>query len=252
MNITDAERKILTAVAQAMQIPKEFGSYEDDEYVPGADGLRDDVEKVLNRNDFYYANGVSKFVIVPEHMNYVLKTPLLGMWYEKWNDSEGEVEDWETAESEYSFQHFEYANDFGCDADADEDDYCENELIKYDNACDAGFGEFFAATDFLGHFNGNKFYIQEKVESLSSLCGEAYKKPSQEAVDTYDQHRSELGCSISGYWVTRAIEWYGLKRTLEFIKYIEQENIDQDLHSGNIGFTKAGKPVLLDWSGWRD
>ena len=244
MNITDTERKILTAVAQAMQIPKEFGSYEDDDCVPGAEDLRKSVEKVLNREDFYSANGVSKFVIVPDHINYVLKTPLLGMWYETWDE--------ESEEENYNFQHFEYANDFGYEEDAACDDYCENELIKYYNACNEGFGDFFAETAYLGCFNGNDFYIQEKVTSLSCLCGDAYTQPSKDAVDTFHKHEDQLLCEISSYWVTRAIDWYGLERTSSFIKYIEDAGLTGDFHSSNIGFTASGKPVLLDWSGWRD
>ena len=38
----------------------------------------------------------------------------------------------------------------------------------------------------------------------------------------------------------------------EFFERIVGTTIDEDLHSGNIGYSFDGRPVLVDYSGWNN
>ena len=48
------------------------------------------------------------------------------------------------------------------------------------------------------------------------------------------------------------IATYGLDRANEFFDFIDNNNMASDLHDGNLGYTKDGKPVILDWAGFDD
>ena len=238
MEINGVLKAILNSIKS---IPAEFGACDyDTDYVPNIDYIEDQISKVAPNAAIY--NGCSKCAIVDRTCDYVIKIPFRGAFYEGYDDEED------------SFEEFQYANDLGGEYDdASCWDYCENELIKYEKAVDAGFGEFFAETAYYGMIDNTPIYIQEKASSYSERRKDGnVPSASDDAQKIYEENANELSYSINANWIELAIDWYGLERVLDFLNYIEAEDLDWDLHNGNIGFTDSGKPVLIDWAGWRD
>ena len=235
MEINGVLKAILNSIKS---IPAEFGAYDyDTDYVPNIEDIEDQVRKIAPNAAIY--NGCTKCAIVDKTCNYVIKIPFRGEFYEGYDDEE-----------DY-FEEFQYANDLKGECDATCWDYCENELIKYEKAVDAGFGEFFAETAYYGLIDNTPVYIQEKAIALSER---GYEKLhySDDADKIYTNNRDKIRVWINEIWTKLAIDWYGFDRVVEFLNYIDAEGLDSDLHTGNIGFTEAGKPVLIDWAGYRD
>lgn len=234
---------ILKAMLDSIKhIPAEMGTYEDDNYLAFGDDIQEQVRKVAPTAAVY--NGCSKLAIVNKTCNYVVKIPFRGMYYNSYDESS---DDWD---EEY-FEEFHYANDIAGNSDAKVWDYCENELIKYEKAINAGFGEFFAETAYYGLIDNTPVYIQEKAIALSERGYEGLHY-SDDADKSYTNNRDRIRGWIDEVWTKLAIDWYGLDKVIKFLNYIDAEGLDSDLHRGNIGFTDAGKPVLIDWAGWRD
>ena len=239
MEINGVLKSILDSIKS---IPVEFGIREYDDEIMYGEDLADQIYAAVPSADIY--NGCSKCAIVDKACDYVVKIPFNGMWFESYND--------ECSDDDY-FEEFHYANDIEDNYEARDWDYCENELIKYEKAVDAGFGEFFAETVYYGKIDNTPIYIQEKAMSYSKRLSEGdMPNSSKEAQKVYKENKDKLCCYINTDWVILAIAWYGLARVLAFLKYIDEENLDTDLHAGNIGFTESGRPVLIDWAGWRD
>lgn len=221
-------------------IPEQLGCDEDD----GESGYTvDDFAAQFNDGTIQFANGVSKCALVMENEDEVLKIPFKGRYYP-------DKIDYETGEvlREGCFEEFQWADDI---TETTDWNYCENELIKYDRAVKAGFGEFFAATRFVDTIQGTPIYAQEKCEAIS-WGGKSKTEISDKSItifksnDEYDYDR------LSEYWVCAAIDWYGAEKVLDFIRYLDV-NCIWDLHNSNVGFsTIDGRPVLIDWAGWRD
>ena len=222
-------------------IPAELGACDyDTDVVPRIDEIEEQIREVAPEVAIY--NGCTKCAIVDKTCDYVIKIPFRGMWYEAYNDEDC---------GEDFFEEFQYANDLEGYDDVRQWDYCENELIKYEKAVDAGFSEFFAETAYYGRINNTPVYIQEKAMSFMEKYNEL-PEPSNDAVKKYTENKDKLSCCITSKWVELAIDWYGFDKVVAFIDYLYDENLNNDLHSGNIGFTEAGKPVLIDWAGFRD
>ena len=237
MRIKKEDITALEKIASRLNIPAEFGPYDDSDDCAQFEDVRDQVEKIMGNENFFIGEGCTKYVIIPNSLNAVIKIPFSGMWTD------------DCDEEEDSFHPFEYANDL-YNSFASEWDYCENELIKYDMAVEAGFEEFFAETALLGTFHGRKFYIQEKVTAFVDKAATEVT-PSEDSKKKYEDNRNKL-VYINKDWMALAIEWYGLEKVIEFCAFLRDFNLSQDLHTGNIGFAEDGRPVLLDFSGYRE
>ena len=100
--------------------------------------------------------------------------------------------------------------------------------------------------------HGIPVYIQEKAEEFyNSQYSDKVKLPfSKDAEDSFNNN-DDLHY-INPIWTIRAIEYYGEERVLDFIQWAKDNGVAGDLHTGNIGFTAEGKPIILDWAGFRD
>lgn len=152
------------------EITENFGCEDSYDYCQPADN----VSMALRRRgiDACVNYGVSKLVIILPDCSQVIKVPFNGSWY--YGDSYNEeTDEWE--EGEEVFTHFECANDMNCD-DARGWDYCENELIKYENAVEDGYEDLFPATTFYGYIkakfveNEYPIYLQEKCTIFDEVC----------------------------------------------------------------------------------
>lgn len=242
--LTKQDYDMAREIVSRLQIPDKFGAYGDaldfDTYE-----LEEQISRLLI-GGFHITNGVSKAVIIPDSFDFVIKIPFNGLWIENydraWNEEEEEYEDDEDA---YIFEYFSGANA------PDSSDYCWDEMIKINAACDNGFEALFPQTDFLGEFNDVKFYIQEKVEvARGCVC---HTKPSNESLDRSQSiaPRYQI-CSVE--WRAVVIEMYGESFWTTFVNWNDSTNNNMltDMHAGNYGYTFEGAPVLLDVAGYND
>lgn len=230
------------AIFANVTIPYELGcSYDEGE---DCGYTIDEFAAQFNDGSIQFANGVSKCALVIDDEDEVLKIPFKGRYYE-----DEDVDD-ETGEvlSEGYFEEFEYADDIEGISDWN---YCENELVKYNRAVKAGFGEFFAATRFVDTIQDIPIYAQEKCEAVS-WGGKSKTDIPDKSKTVYDSNIEYDYDRLSEYWVCAAIDWYGAEKVLDFIHYLSDNHI-YDLHNGNVGFsTIDSRPVLIDWAGWRE
>lgn len=227
-------------IIDGLHLPMNFGVEESD-YFNDARLLEDQVA-ALEIGDFSIENGVSKAVIVPENMPFVVKIPFNGIHYYIWDEEAEEYSDEET------FEYF-------CRADApDQSDYCWDEQIKIEKAYDAGFGDLFPETAFVKEHDGTRFYIQEKVRTYSQAfrCGKTPAVSENSRTKAKDMDRYYSSCNIE--WRAAVIEFYGEEFWKSFVNWdsINCIGILTDMHTNNYGYTMDGRPVILDASGFRE
>lgn len=232
----------IAKIVDLLDIPSQMGCYEVDDYSQQVDDIDYDLVCTHKLNVSVY-HGVSKMAIVPNDSKYVVKVPFNGSWYtEEYYDEDTDTYEYS---EEASFKEFWNANDIDADG-ANHWDYCENELIKYERAADAGFEMFLAETRFYGYKENHPIYLQEKVIEFFNY------RSRRSASDDSRKKASSLDCCVTPDWLALAIDWYGYEKVKDFFKFAKEQKMDRDLHGGNIGFTENGRPVLLDWAGWRD
>lgn len=249
------EDKISKLVNSITDIPNEFGTIDDsdDDYyywdvVHQAASAFPDLTYDGFENEARWFMGASKLVF-DVGSSFVIKIPFIGS-HEYCEEYDEELDEY-TGEGEDIFSEFKGAND------ADEDDcwdYCAKEARVYQMAKEAGFGDFFLETKLYGgHRNCcYPFYIQEKAEEFYSG-----KKShlSSEKSEQYAKSHFTYNCNFNGVcrlpveWTGRAIDLYGEDKVKDFLIFLKEAKIS-DLHTGNIGYTKDGKPVIFDYSGF--
>ena len=211
----------------------------------GPDGFfgNSDAEDFINTitlfkegKDFVYDTGVTKLVIIPKHEKYVIKIPFSGSY--NW------VGDYEPF----------YGASGPC-----EDNYCEAELDYYQTAVEEGFDEFFLPIERVLTDSGYYVYIQAKAESFccdmededeaqfSSIeSRKKYRDLDNHTTITYNFNNIEL-------WMSSCLEQLegNVEKLVNFISFLHEWSIDQDLHRGNVGYYH-NKPVIIDYGGYND
>lgn len=233
------------------EITENFGCDSDDCYCVHQDEIDMALFEVGIEAEVYF--GVSKLVIVLPDCSQVIKVPFNGNWYygERYNE---ETDEWEAEEE--VFTHFEYANDLNCE-DARDWDYCENELIKYENAVEEGYADLFPVTTFYGYIQTKcagdyPIYLQDKCTIFDDVKKEKEHTPSENAKSIYNSNKDKYRACVNNNWIMELIDAYGEEKAEAMLNYIHREYLDEDLHNGNIGYNSCGFPVLVDWAGWRD
>lgn len=188
--------------------------------------------------DLYVASGVSKAAIICQSLDYVLKIPFNGSFYSEYNDDDA-------SSDELKFYHFEFGGG------RYSDDYCYLEVKFYEEAKEYGVEKMFAKSELFGELKcGIPVYRQEKVFVESSSQASRYRASagSLEKARKYDFEQ----CSSN--WKALVIDYYGEEFLDKFYTFINDicPRCGEDLHSGNYGYTTDGRPVILDYSGWRD
>ena len=145
--LTKTDYALAEEIVNGLSLPSELGpdedSYFDDEW------LVCQLDDICEDANIEY--GISKVVIIPEEGNFVIKIPFNGMYYHYW-DKDADCYDG----AEFSYYHEACA--------PDSSDYCWDEVIKIEKACEMGFDKLFPATSFLMEKDGHRVYIQEKEE----------------------------------------------------------------------------------------
>lgn len=196
----------------------------------------DDIYEAVMKSKipFETASGASKYVIIPDDGDEVIKIPFNG---QKDGFYEGEYEE------DYIFFPFECAGvDNGWD-------YCQREVVIADAAEEEELEQCFAITRRIGFVNGYPIYAQEKAEVWSAAHN--YNEYSEEKKSTTFEKCKRLGVGcFNSCWLSDFLDYFGEDIFQKFMKFIDKQSID-DLHSDNIGYI-GNRPVLIDYSGYWD
>ena len=190
-----------------------------------------------------WAWGATKLVIIPQKGEYVIKIPFMGQEFEYYPVTEDGEEDYDNPQ--WDIEEFQYAkNHTGWD-------YCLTEVERYALAREFGFERFFLETFCIGYIKGHPIYVQEKIEEIGPTSDSRKSKTSsREAREKAEE---------CGYYPDVPFEWLAAvvdildddESLAGFLQFLDENDIDNDLHSGNIGY-KNGFPVLMDYAGFYD
>ena len=231
--LTKTDYALAEEIVNGLSLPSELGpdedSYFDDEW------LVCQLDDICEDANIEY--GISKVVIIPEEGNFVIKIPFNGMYYHYW-DEEADCYDG----AEFSYYHEACA--------PDSSDYCWDEVIKIEKACEMGFDKLFPATSFLMEKDGHRVYIQEKVRTVGHFNPGNISEDSRKRAESLNFHYKKC----NNIWRAAVIEFYGEDYWVAFCDwdFRSDVNILSDMHSGNYGYDMEGHPIILDASGFRE
>lgn len=237
--MTQKELDIINNILNKLEIPEEFGVYEEG----GDEHIKSVIEK-CEEMGVKWTTGASKFVIFPNDCNYVIKIPMNGSWFYS-SEYDEVLDDWTDEEF---FE--EYTGAYGgCSWD-----YCNAEVAAYADAKEAGFEDFLAETKYIGRTSdGTPAYVQEKVKvSLDYENKEGSKTPSPESSSRAEAvWAKKFRRFASKYWLGLAIDEKTEERVEAFIEFAKNHDcIGADMHCENFGYREDGSVVLLDYSGF--
>lgn len=175
--------------------------------------LEDYFYQYLSDQKYVIFCGVTKFVIVPKYINFVVKIPFF---------------------------------------DANGIDHCKLEANNSFQIEEAELDEYIAKSCFYKEYNRIPFYVQEKAEcdycSIDDEMAEIYYSSYEEEFDEYGDFldyfynlsdKEKIFPYMSYYWGSAVYKMMNLIDSLQI----------NDLHSGNVGFIN-GNLVLIDYSGY--
>lgn len=237
--------ELIKKIINNISIPTEIGNNEDGSESYALIDLEEEIWDLTSR-EACLKYGVTKGVIIT-NSNVVIKFPFSGTFF---------INEDEDEEEYMSFEFFEGANDSQDDWEYDyyNDDYCINELYKYNKIAKDGFGEFIAELQEIKNDRGNIFYLQEKIITKREYDSNNGNNSihSENSKQVYDSLDSNIKDIINSNWMQDVIDFYGERKAVEFFNYIHNNNFDEDLHYGNLGYRENGAPVLFDLAGYRD
>lgn len=199
-------------------------------------------DKVIKRMDSKilpksYDAGATKLVLTPPEEDFVIKIPFTGT----------EIDE----EENFLYYPFEGANE------PEGWDYCEAELICFNDALSEGVENYFLPIEFIGFVQGHPIYIQKKAKTLNDTkiyCMEELAKDSKEYKNA--QSIRELCGELNVYcfnaiWLFDFVSYFG-KEALKLLDTFLEDYCISDLHSQNIGYTLDGVPVIIDYGDYND
>lgn len=170
----------------------------------------------------HYASGAYKKCFVFDNESYVLKFP-------------------------FSFRAFTKSSE-----DSDKN-ACEDEIVIYNKAVEAGVEKILLKTEFIGYSkSGVPLYIQQKITTTMSDRNKVFDKKLTRITKTVTNDMCEKVQSgmyyhnASNIWVKMLIIIYGKSFAMKFEKFSRSVQLS-DLHNENIGFVGAN-PVILDYN----
>ena len=243
--LEDKYGKMMQILNKYIKSKAEFGSYDRDDVCPEAEDIRDYLYwhgKKLNLGQIKVANGVSKIALISDTLDCILKVPMLGRFYERYDDdAEGEEDKYY-----YAFEEFQYGSG------AFHNDYCQKEADIYWCAVEHGVDMLFAKTEFFDILDcGITVYKQPRVVPYNDS---EVKTASPAALATVKNNNDYNYAPCRNEWKASVIDFYGQEVLDKFIDFIDNvcPEVGEDLHIGNYGYTLDGRPILLDYSGWGD
>ena len=206
-----------------------------------------ELQTKITKEDVSVCHGISKAAIIIPSLSYVIKIPFNGSFIRNY-EYDDETEDYDFDNYEDVFEEYLNADDIdGCT----DWDYCNNEYRKYLIAKENGFTEFFAETRLLSN-ERHPIYLQEKVIAYEYHSNDrVLTEEDREYIGSYKTSSGNYACGPYK-WSLDIIEKYGVERANALFDFLVDNNMDRDLHCGNVGYRENGDPVIIDWAGWRD
>lgn len=218
-----------------IEIQDEFGIYEEsDELTPNADLYVTKVFHLAKEMNIpiEYHYGASQLCFIIPGEDRVIKLPFDGQM-EEWEDYNEETEEYDIWQE--SFHNFEI-------------DYTAKTYDIYTLAVEAGVEEFFADIDILGlNFNNQLIYTQKYVKPRAEQT--TSKHPSEGSLRIARSLKQEKYIPFESDWIAVCIDMYGEEKFNKLMSFINELNLN-DFHTNNYGYTKDGKPMLLDYCGY--
>lgn len=200
------------------------------------------LENIFTKEEYTYAYGASKFVIIPNKENYVIKIPFTGSFQHTGSYCENEG----SLRVVYHPGHDTY-NDFeGAISENCDWDYCAVERERYNKSKIVNLNQCFAEIDLVGYVNEYPIYIQEKATTLENAPIRSYSKEETQKTKKLVSHHLN---SIDYDWLTDFRLYHGESKLIKFLTFIHDEEWDDDLRSCNIGYIRK-RPILIDYSGF--
>lgn len=212
--------------------PQYIGSIEGKAILPPS--LEDEIILTVNSwfpNVFYSIEvGMTKTTIIPEIGNYVYKIPHNGVY----------IPTIETKEIS-PIMYFKPL----------EKDACKYEQRFYVKIPDK-IRKFFLPLDVWDKKPQKKgpfitIYCQSKVNVMTEQFDRDEPNPDNEIKEYFKRHFPSYE-NISRYWFNRAIEKYGEEAVIDLFVFLQVNKIE-DLDYSNLGITKNGDPVIIDYGG---
>ena len=217
-------------------------------------------------DNWYYASGVTKGVLIFKELDFVIKIPFEGreeITEEYWESENGTYMGAYTRNEKYThtpngWKHFNEECAFypfhGADCD-NHWNYCSVEARICEEAKQANVSSCFAKTYFIGMANGHPIYAQEKCtiysDEHSSRHDSLYKHRTEHDYQSLGNVRERVDFyDIDDDWVLDFLIYWGEEKLKQLAQFVFDTNIT-DLHWGNIGYRK-GVPVLIDYSSYHD
>ena len=230
--LKDVERA--REIVKNLDLPRDFGIDAEDDF--DTYDIEEQISDVVN-GDFFVTNGVSKMVIVPNELPFVIKIPFNGRY--TYGDNYYNEED----EDDTYFFYFMMA-----ESELSEDDYCAKELELTAEIKAEGFGEFVPDMMYVGKCCGHNVYIQDKVKPMNECS-----KTIHPTEDSLNKSR-QIDAPFLDAWAALVIDTYGEDNYNKFLEWARENEPDvlSDMHTSNYGINYNGKPIIFDLSGFRD
>ena len=170
--------------------------------------------------------GATKLVIIMNDEDIVFKIPFNSTW--------------DYNESDYSF--------FYGAPSISTWDYCEAEEERYNIAEENGFANYVAKTSMVySTKNGVRIYTQPKCYGYSKE-----KRTSRKRLEVFKKWAKFNLPILEPAWLNAFIDHYGAYKLKKFLKFLIDEEWDDDLSGPNIGYTATGEPILIDYSSYME
>lgn len=167
-----------------------------------------------SNENFRIYHGVTKLVLVPKNRGarYVIKIPMI---------REGDC------------------------------DWCEAEVIAYQEAVEYGVERFFAETFLFCEKDKCKAYLQERTAARNDdEDDDEWYEPEEDwdgLSDDSVENAEDLG--ICNRVIDDLLRAYSSEEVEEFLEFCAEEHIN-DIHGNNYGYNRSnGVPVIFDYSG---
>lgn len=168
------------------------------------------------KKNFSYDYGASKGVLIFKDFNYVIKIPFV----------KNEDEDF-------------------CGASGNKEwDYCDAEVLKYQEAEKEGLNNCFAKTIKIGEIDNYPIYLQEYAEIFNQINNKTPSR-SKEDLEKVSELCQNYYC-FNKEWLSDVLNFYGEQTFYHLMNFIDDYDI-KDLHGANLGYIGL-RPVLVDYS----
>lgn len=130
-------------------------------------------------------------------------------------------------------------------------DYCQRESYVY-NMIPKTLRPMLTKTEFVGYIGEMPVYVSEKA-----IC-QFYSHsahPSMEAEEKergYKNNDRNVNAYICTNAIARFIDDWGEELALQFFHFMHENNLDNDLHSGNFMFDSNNKIRCIDYSDYKE